>query len=183
MPQFLPFYSEFHSTAHWLAMSSITGDSLLVSFSIARDTGLFVKPFNVLTFYHHHKPHWAIPEESRPWRVGRLTSRRLREVLRDIGIPGLLELAECLGPQVFLPHFILEGSRRQTCHVDSKSGCVPSPCHLHFSPIGEREKPVSDVDDVEKEMGHQLDKRWAVKDTILLNIRWYLSILLNITEK
>ena len=54
--------NKFHSTVHWLS-------SLLTSISIAKDTGLCVKPwpFNVLNLYIHHQPHKAIPEESQLW--------------------------------------------------------------------------------------------------------------------
>ena len=77
-------------------------------------------------------------------------------------------------------HFVLEGSQSRL--EDSRSGSFPR--LLDFSPIGEREKPVCHVDDVEIEMRYpsQWDKhfcsmlQWAVKETILLNITQYNTI-------
>ena len=54
----LPFRSELHSTA-----------SLLTSISIAEDTGLCVKPFDVLNWSLSHQLHGMILKESRSWRV------------------------------------------------------------------------------------------------------------------
>ena len=60
--KFGPFSSESHSTVLWLA-------SPLISISTAKDTGLCVKPFNVLNWYLLHQPHWLgeIAQPSGTW--------------------------------------------------------------------------------------------------------------------
>ena len=70
MPQFLPFCSESHSSVHWLA-------SILTSISTEKDTGLCVKPFNVLKQNSLHQPHRAIPEESQPWKGWHMDQQKI----------------------------------------------------------------------------------------------------------
>ena len=86
MPQFSPFCSESHSTVHWLA-------SILTSISTAKDTDSCVKPFNVFKRTAFTSPTGQSRRSSNLGRVGRWTSTRLSEVLRDVSNPGLLELA------------------------------------------------------------------------------------------
>ena len=86
--------------------------------------------------------------------VARRTSKSLSKVLRDVSTQGLLELvASCCD----LSEFRSEGSKTRL--EDSWSGSFP--CLLHFSPIGERDKPVCHVDDVEEEMSDQWNNRFS----------------------
>ena len=110
-----------------------------------------VKPFNVLKQNRLHQPHRVIPEESQPWKGWQMDQQKVDEVLQDVNNPGLLELAACVGPQVLFQHFVLEGSQSRL--EDRRSG--PFPCLLHFSPFGERQKPVCHVDEEEEEMRDQ----------------------------
>ena len=162
MPQILPFCSESHGTVHWLP-SLLTSISKAKDFGLcvksfddlkqnleppppapqgdagarparrSRDLGDLSTQARTKRILW-----WGCCSCEFYWifggRVGRWTSRRLSEVLRDVSTLGLLELATCLGPQVLFQDFVHEGS--QSSLEDSRSG--PFPGLLHFSPIGER---------------------------------------------
>ena len=72
-------------------------------------------------------------------------------MLQDVSAPSFLELGACLGPHVLVQHLVLEGS--QSLLEDGRIGCFP--CLLHFSPVGEGEKPVCHVDNVKEFMRNQ----------------------------
>ena len=49
----------------------------ITSISTAKDTGLYLKTFNVLNRNLLHQPRWAILEESRPWKGGQMDQQKI----------------------------------------------------------------------------------------------------------
>ena len=87
MPRILHFWGEFQSTVHWQA-------SLLRSISPAKDTGLCLKPFNVLNTYLHHQPHRMIQEGRRGWQ--QMIEQRASRYALQASLSNV-ELAACWG--------------------------------------------------------------------------------------